>query len=66
MLFQQVAYYYTGMNPAEWYSVTAPITMADNGHTVIYPGSLYETGKQRGQVKNSFPTYYATGWQNGW
>ena len=66
VVFQQVSYDYTGMNRGEWYSVTAPITMDDHGHEVIYPGSLYKTGQQRGQVENSFATYYATDWQNGW
>jgi hypothetical protein len=65
VLYQQVDYDYTGEIQNKWYSVTSPITMTDNGHKVIYPGSLYKLGQQQGQVKNSFPTHYAAGWQNG-
>jgi hypothetical protein len=64
--YQQVNYDYTGENPKVWwYSVTSPITMTDGGHKVVYPGSLYMVGGQTGQVKNSFFTHYAAGWQNG-
>lgn len=65
VLFRQVNYYYTGMNPHQWYSVTSPITLIDNDHEVSYPGTLYQSGQQPGQVKNSFATYYAAGWQLG-